>query len=393
MIERLIEGKLVSLAEKFPVVTLTGPRQSGKTTLVKKVFPDYEYVSLEDPNTRVWAMDDPVAFLDRYPSRTIFDEAQRFPELFSYAQRRIDECGEPGQYIITGSQNFQLIDTVSQSLAGRVAVLILLPLSYAEVMGAGIAAMPSDEWIVRGAYPRIYAQEIEPTDYYPSYVQTYLERDVRKELGVVKIAEFERFLVLCALRTGEILNIAGLARDCGVSTKTAADWLSVLESSYIIHMVQPWYSNAGKRLIKTPKLYFWDTGLACNLIGIESAAELVGHQKRGALFETAVISEVAKHCLARGRKPRLSFWRDTNGAEIDLIVEKGVRPVCAFEIKSSRTFNPKYFDILERIAPGELGMAKGEYAVVYGGNETLETSRGRVLSLNDIPQDLGNAGL
>lgn len=393
MIDRLIEAKLVSLAGKFPAVTLTGPRQSGKTTLVRKAFPSYEYVSFEDPDVTARAKADPVAFLDRYSSRVIFDEAQRFPELFSYAQHRIDESAEVGQYIITGSQNFQLMDAISQSLAGRVAVLALPPFSYAELAAAGRAPAIADEWIVKGAYPRVYDREIEPADYYPSYVQTYLERDVRKELGVVKLAEFERFLALCALRSGEILNVAGLARDCGVTARTATEWLSVLESSYIVHFVQPYYSNAGKRLIKTPKLYFWDTGLACSLLGIESADELVDHERRGALFETAVVAEVAKHCLFRGRKPRMSFWRDTNGVEVDLIVEKGLKPVRAFEIKSSRTYNSRYFDVLERVATGSLGMLAGEYAVVYGGPETIQTSRGRMLALGDVATELASAGL
>lgn len=393
MIPRSLEQKLKEMAAKFPVVTLSGPRQSGKTTLVRSAFPGYEYVSLEDPDILALAKDDPISFLDRYRSEVIFDEAQRFPDLFSYAQRRIDECGKAGQYIITGSQDFLLMKAVSQSLAGRAAVLELPPFSHAELSAAGRGPESSDDWVVRGGYPRIYDRGIDPGDYYPSYVRTYLERDVRRELGVVKLAEFERFLALCALRSGEILNVAGLARDCGITEKTAREWLSALEASHIVHLVQPYFSNQGKRLIKTPKLYFWDTGLACSLIGIDGPGDLLRSERRGALFETAVVAEAAKHCLARGRRPNLCFWRDTNGNEVDLVVMKGVRPLRAFEVKSSKTYNGRYFDAVERISTGELGLGPGEFSVVYGGTSPVETARGRMLPIGMVSAELSAAGL
>ena len=379
-----MKPKLIELAGKFPVVYVTGPRQSGKTTLVRDAFPDYGYLSLEDPDTLRAFEDDPRTFLARYGSRMIFDEAQRAPELLSYLQGVVDAGGEPGQFVLTGSQNFLLMKSVSQSLAGRVAVLTLPPLSYHELAGADLEPGSQEEWLLRGGYPRLFDAGIETADFFPAYVQTYLQRDVRAELGIRRIADFDRFLRLCAARNGELLNVSSLASDCGIAVRTARDWLSALETSSIIYLLQPYSSNTSKRLIKSPKLYFLDTGLACSLLGFERADELALCREKGALFETAVISELLKRAFAQGREPRLSFWRDSNGNEVDLVVERGLKPVQAVEIKSSRTYNTRFFDVLDRVAKPELGLEKGARSVVYGGELDLGTEHGNLISYRHL---------
>lgn len=383
MIERDLANKALEMARKFPVISITGPRQSGKTTLVRAIFPDYAYVSLEDPGMRAFAADDPRAFFARYGSRTVIDEAQRVPDLFSYMQGIVDRTGDPGQFVISGSQNFLLMEAIDQSLAGRVAVLNLPPLSYAELRRAGFEPSSMAEWLVRGGYPRIYDYDIAPADYYPNYIRTYLERDVRTSAGVTKLVEFERLLALCASRTSEALNIQSLSRDCGVAANTVKDWLSVLEASFLTYRLQPYYRNLGKRIVKTPKLYLLDQGLASSLIGIESADDVDLSPCKGALFETAVLSEVLKAGQARGRTPKLSFWRDAARREVDLLVEKGVRLSWAVEIKSSSTYHPKYFKHLDAVAE-ELGVEPARRAVVYAGDETFETSHGLVVALRDV---------
>ena len=384
MIEREMKPKLIELAGKFPVVYVTGPRQSGKTTLVRDAFPDYGYLSLEDPDTLSAFKDDPRTFLARYASHAIFDEAQRAPELLSYLQGLVDASGEPGQFVLTGSQNFLLMKDVGQSLAGRVAVLTLPPLSHHELSCAGLEPSSQEEWLFRGGYPRIFDADIEPADFFPAYVQTYLQRDVRVELGIRSISDFDRFLRLCAARNGALLNVSSLASDCGIAVRTARGWLSALEASNIIYLLQPYHSNTSKRLIKSPKLYFIDTGLACNLLGFEEADELALCQEKGALFEAAVISELLKRAFARGREPRLSFWRDSNGNEVDLVIERGLKPMRAMEIKSSRTYNTKFFGVLDRIAEPELGLGTQARAVVYGGDLDLDTEHGRLVSYRDL---------
>lgn len=392
MIPRDMKQKLLQLATKFPVVSVTGPRQSGKSTLIKNAFSAYTYFSFEDPATRELFQADPKGFLRLHNHHAIFDEAQRVPELFSYLQGMVDECDEPGSFIISGSQNFLLSKGISQSLAGRVGILRLLPLSYREISRGSQRPEHAWSWIYRGGYPRVIASDIDPLDFFPTYIETYLERDVRQELGVAKMEEFSRFIRLCALRSGELLNVTGLASDCGISNATANSWLSILSSSYVIHLLRPYSTNQGKRLIKTPKLYFLDSGLLCNLMGIESADELAAHPQRGAIFETAVVSELMKSYLNRGRTPNLSFWRDTNKNEIDVVVEKGPSPFAAIEIKSSSTFRGKYFDVLDRIAPSELGLDVDRRYVVYAGDDGLSTPRGRLVPYTDIPSALGLEG-
>ena len=385
MIEREIADKIRTLSGQFPVVSITGPRQSGKSTLAKALFPEYSYVSLEDEDVRAFAIDDPRAFLSRYGRKTVIDEAQRAPSLFSYMQGVVDETGEAGQFVVSGSQNFLLMEAIDQSLAGRVAVMNLLPLSAHELLSHGSFPTSLNDFIFAGGYPRIYDKGIDPADYYPSYVQTYLERDVRQTSQVEKLAEFERLLGLCAARGADLLNIESLSRDCGVAVNTVKQWLSVLEASFLVQRLRPYYSNVGKRLVKTPKLYLRDTGLACNLIGLESAGDIDFSAHKGALFETAVIEEVAKAHYARGRRPKLYFWRDSAGHEVDLVIERGTSPAWAIEAKASSTYTPKFFKNLD--SEGEaLGVPIERRVVVYAGDETFETSHGIVCAFRDLRQ-------
>lgn len=384
MIERLIKGRLLELAGKYPIVSVTGPRQSGKTTLVRDAFPDYEYLSFENPDVRRSFDEDPKSFLLRYGSQVIFDEAQRVPDLFSYLQGVVDESGAAGRFILTGSQNFLLMDAVSQSLAGRVALLTLLPLSYEELSQAGIAPQSMEQWLFQGGYPRLYDADIDPETFFLSYVQTYLERDVRQELGVRRPRKFSTFIQLCALRTGQRLNVSSLASDSGVALNTAKSWLSVLEASHIICFLEPYFSNRGKSLVKTKKLYFLDAGLACTLIGIQSPQELLVSEHRGPIFESAILSEVLKSGYAKARVPHLSFWRDVAQHEVDLVVQRGLRPCYAIEIKSSATYAPRLFTVLNQVAADELGLPIESQAVVYGGDLSLGTRQGQLISYKDV---------
>jgi hypothetical protein len=331
------------------------------------------------------ATDDPLAFLERFESHVIIDEAQRVPSLFSCMQGVVDRANEPGQFVLSGSQNFLLLNTISQSLAGRAAVLHLLPLSFDELRAARREPATLDEFLFRGGYPRVHAWGIDPADFYPSYISTYVDRDVRLELGVKKIAEFTTFLTLCATRIGEVLNIDGLARDCGISPETARSWLGILEASFVVFCVRPYHSNFGKRLIKAPKLYFYDTGLAANLLGVEQADELFANPCRGALYENAVAVEIMKAYYAAGRQPCLYYWRDSAKNEIDFILDKGGRPFRAIEVKSSSTYKPAFFGTMDKLA-GAMGLASDARIVVYGGAERFDTSHGRVAPLSDVAE-------
>lgn len=381
-IKREMKKTLLDMAAMFPAVTLTGPRQSGKSTLVRNAFPDYAYVSLEDPDVRDIALNDPRRFLDRYNNHTIIDEAQYAPELFSYMQGVLDSHDEMGQYILTGSQNFLLLDTISQSLAGRVGILHLLPLSYRELMST--PELPNlDTFMYKGGYPRLYSTPARPDVFYPAYLSTYIDRDIRRELGVRKVTQFNKFLTICATRIGQILNVTGMADDCDIDFHTADSWLSLLEASFIVMRLQPYYKNYGKRLIRSPKLYFYDTGLAANLLGIESADQLAVGETRGNLFENTVITEIIKQTLAQGRTPKLYYWRDTNQKEIDLIVEKGGQPWQIIEIKSSSTFRYSAFATIADMGD-TMGVPADRRYVVYGGTESIESDQGHVVGLNDI---------
>ncbi len=381
MIKRVLEDKIRELAGKFPVISVTGPRQSGKTTLIKSMFPGYRYESLEDPETRLFATTDPRKFLES-DKRMIIDEIQRVPDLFSYIQTNTDKSDIAGQYIISGSQSFLLNQHISQSLAGRVAILNLMPLSLAELRGHGIAAPGYEKLIYQGFYPRLYDKDINPEDFYPSYIQTYLERDVRLLQSIQNLTSFMRFIKLCAGRTGQLLNLNSLANDCGVSPNTAKSWISVLEASYIIFLLQPHHRNFNKRLVKMPKLYFIDTGLASSLLEIRSEAQFSTHYLRGALFENFVISEFIKSRLNKGLRSNCYFWRDNKGMEIDCILENG-NQLTPIEIKSGNTFSPDFFknlDYWNKIAEN----SNENSFVIYGGESSRDTVSGKLVSWRDL---------
>lgn len=389
MIQREMREKVIDLARKYPIISVTGPRQSGKTTLVRAAFQDYEYLSMEDPDVRLEFGDDPRLFLSRHNDKVIFDEAQRAPELFSYLQGIVDDERRPGQFVLTGSQNFLLMRTISQSLAGRVALFTLLPLSYHELAEANMAPGNMIEWLYRGGYPRPIADDIDPQDFFPDYLRTYAERDVRAELGVRNLSAFQTFLSLCALRTGQLLNVASLASDCGISAATAREWLSILEASHIVFLLRPYFSNTTKRLVKTPKLYFFDTGLAAYLMGVREEDELYEGPRKGQLFECAVVSELMKRGYAHKREPRLSFWRDSHKREVDILIERGTRVERAIECKSSTTYQTRYFESLNEIAGKELGLGVRSQAVVYGGGSSVSTPRGDMIPYPEIGTLLG----
>ena len=377
MIERHIKDSLKHYLEKFPVVLLTGPRQSGKSTLLKNYFPDYDYVSLEEPDIRLFAETDPRGFLANYPHNTIIDEAQYVPQLFSYIQSLTDKENSVGRFILSGSQNFLLMQSITQSLAGRAAILKLLPFSYSELNHASIAPDTINECIFTGGYPRIYDKQILPGEFYPNYIQTYVERDVRLLRNITDMSLFIRFVKLCAGRIGQILNIASLALESGVSVVTANAWLSVLETSYIAFQLKPYHHNYNKRLIKSPKLYFYDTGLACSLLGIENYRQLQTHYFRGELFENWIISEYMKKNYAIGKEPAVYFWRDSNGIEIDLLIAEG-EALSAIEIKSGSTMKTDFFKNLNLWQ--KISGTPDDLTVVYGGDQSYQTSNGNLLS-------------
>lgn len=347
MIPRTATSTLKRLAKGFPVVALTGPRQSGKTTLAKSVFKDKTYISLENPDEREFAQRDPKRFLQRFPNGAILDEVQRYPELLSWLQGWVDERGIMGDFVITGSAQFDLFAGISQSLAGRVGRVELLPLSGAELRAAGQAPSDLNTTLCQGGYPALYDRDVSPQDWFANYIATYLERDVRQLIAVRDLAQFQTFVKMCAARTGQLLNLASLGADCGINAVTAKQWLSVLEASYIVTLLKPHHRNFGKRLVKAPKLYFCDVGLAAWLLGIRDAAALDTHAARGALFETHVISELMKQRLNAGQPLDLYFWRDHVGHEVDVLIEHA-QGLQALEIKSGSTFASDWTDGLKK---------------------------------------------
>lgn len=380
MIERTLKNKISELAGKYPVVTLTGPRQSGKSTLLKDAFPEYQYISLEDLDLREFAANDPRGFLTTYPRQVIIDEAQRVPSLFSYIQTHVDRLGETGTFLLAGSHNFLLMENVNQSLAGRTAVLKLLPFSHEEMVAGNILPDNIDKEIFYGSYPRLYDKDIAPVDYYPYYIQTYVERDVRQLKNIGNLSLFIRFIKLCAGRIGQLLNLSSLANECGITVPTATSWLSVLEASYICYLLRPDWNNFAKRLVKTPKLYFYDTGLACSLLDIKSAEQVSTHFLRGGLFENMVINMFVKRAWNKGEEADIRFWRDSQGNEVDLLFYSQGTPT-AFEIKSGATFSPDFFSGLTKWSKLS-GVSSSQLNVIFGGDNNLTTSNGQLWAWN-----------
>lgn len=383
MYDRTLSATLTRLAGHFPVVAITGPRQSGKTTLALAQFAGKPYVSLEDPAERAFAEDDPRGFLARFADGAIFDEAQRWPDLFSYLQGMVDSDRVPGRFVLTGSQQFGLGAGISQSLAGRVGMTHLLPLALSEL--PAVAATP-DGLLLRGGYPLLHAQDMAPSDWFASYVATYVERDVRQILHVQDLSAFQRFLRLCAGRVGQLLNLTALGEEAGISHNTARAWLSLLEASYLVFLLPPYHRNFGKRLVKTPKLYFVDTGLAAWLLGLRAVEQLALHPTRGALFENFIVGEFLKARYNAGQPADLYFWRDNNGLEADLLFEDGDR-LQTVEIKSGATVTGDTIRAGQRsnrFAPDDTRTPW----LVHGGDDSYTRSGVRVIGWRDLPAAL-----
>lgn len=377
MYSRILSKELKELSEQYPVVTLLGPRQSGKTTLVCFTFPDKPYVNLEAPDTRELAQIDPREFLAKYPQGAIFDEIQRAPELLSYIQLIVDQTDQKGMFILTGSHQLELHQAITQSLAGRTALLSLLPLSLVELDEARIE-LSLDETLLYGGYPRIFKDQLDPTKAYRNYFQTYIERDLRQLIHVKDLIQFQRFIRLCAGRIGQLLNLEGLGNEIGVSSHTIKHWISILEASFVIVRLQSYHENLGKRIIKSPKLYFTDVGLASYLLGIENTTQMSRDPLRGNLFENLVFLELLKSRLNQGLEPQLYYFRDTHGHEVDFIFQSG-RELVPIEVKSARTFNKEYLKNLyffknlveERYAKGFL---------IYTGEEVQKVESFEILN-------------
>lgn len=393
MILRDLAAYLLQDAKTTPVIAILGPRQSGKTTLAKATFKDHVYVTLEDLDIRTFAKEDPRAFLSRYENAfgVIFDEIQHVPELLSYIQTIVDANYRPGYYILTGSQNFLVAQSITQTLAGRISLHTLLPLSINELKNTNLIPSTPYRLILQGNYPIIYSRDEEPQKWYRDYIKTYVERDVRTLTAVGDLTTFRKFMQLCAGRIGQLLNLTSIGDDLGVSYNTVKSWISILEESYIIFLLQPHSKNFRKRLIKSPKLYFYDTGLACILLGIENEEQLITHFARGGLFESLIISEFYKEFYNSDKTPHLYFWRDKSDHEVDCIIEKG-ESLYPVEIKSGMTINSDFFDGLKYW--NELANAdpKDGY-LVYGGTENQTRTNGNVIGWNDLPAVLQKIGI
>ncbi len=385
MIERTLSRKIASLAQEFPVITITGPRQAGKTTLAKMVFPEHDYVNLEDPDEREFALNDPRGFLRRFPNGLIIDEVQRQPLLLSYIQGIVDNEARPGRFILTGSQQLHMMEKVSQTLAGRTAIVNLLPFTIAELTGHPyvnpweINKLPEqrqvlpfrlEEILFQGFYPRIHDRKLNAHDWLGGYYQTYVERDVRDFANIGNLSTFENFMRLCAGRSGQLLNLSSLASDCGISHTTARQWISILQAGFIIHLLPPHHENFSKRIVKSPKLYFLDSGLLCYLLRIKEPKDILIHGMRGAIFETFTTAELYKAFCHLGERPPLYFWRDRTGHEVDLVVDSGTTLI-PIEIKSGETISNSFFDGLRYFVSLSAKVSRNG-VLIYGGDQEYE---------------------
>ncbi|MEM6263953.1 MAG: ATP-binding protein [Bacteroidota bacterium] len=377
MIPRAIKGTIQESLKSYPIITLSGPRQSGKTTLLKQMFPQFAYFSMEPPDVRRGVMEDPRGFFEQHGHRLLIDEVQRVPELLSYIQSIVDEDSD-AKFVLSGSQNMLMMEQVSQSLAGRTGVFYLLPFSLEELSEAGMEEESYEQIIQRGFYPRIFDKQLLPNRFYPDYLETYVQRDVRQIKNIGNLALFQRFLSICAGHIGQTINYAQLASDTGISVSSVQNWLSVLETSFVVYRLSPYFRNFNKRITKAPKLYFYDTGLACSLLRIRDADALQNYFQKGALFENFIINEISKYYLNQGARPPIYYWRDQKQKEVDLMIDLGGE-LTVVEIKSGRTFHPEFFKHLTWIESISSLPIKNKY-VIYGGDQDWKMDIGHLLS-------------
>jgi predicted AAA+ superfamily ATPase len=382
MIPRHATGTLDRLRKGFPVICITGPRQSGKTTLAKAAFPEKPYLSLEDPDIVRLAKSDPRGLLENYRDGLIIDEAQAVPQIFPYIKTDVDKDPRPGKYIITGSQHFNLLAAITESLAGRAAFLKLLPFSISELKETGKLHCNPFETIVQGLYPPLYDRDLTPYDWYTNYIASHVERDVRSILNVKDLGQFQTFVKMCAARVGGILNLSALALDCGITHNTAKAWISVLEASGIIYLLKPYHENFGKRLVKSPKLYFIDTGLAARLLGIKTAQDCFIHPNRGNLFESLIVSELIKSRANKGMEPDIYFWRNNLEAEVDIVYQDS-QHLKAIEIKSSKTFSPDFINGME-LWMRYSGSSSEDCSIIYAGDRAVSWKNISLIPWNSI---------
>lgn len=381
-IKREIISPIRDLISKYPVLAVTGPRQSGKTTLLRTIFPDFQYVSLENPDTRNFAETDPNGFLDKYSKSVILDEVQRVPSLFSYIQTLVDESGLMGQFILSGSQNFHLMRNITQSLAGRVAIFKLFPFDIQELKSSGLLNENYLENLIHGFYPAIYDRNIASRTFYSNYVQTYIQRDVSELISIKDIRLFQNFLSLCATRAGQLLNMNALANECGISQPTAKSWISALENSYILFTLQPLHENFSKRIVKTSKLYFYDTGLLCYLLKINNPNQIRTHPIKGSLFENMMVAEFVKRMYHKNIVQDIWFWRDAAGHEVDLIVQDDLT-LSLIEFKSTQTIMSDLFKGLQYFE----NLSKNDSltkTLVYTGTDSQKRAGVKVISWMDF---------
>ncbi len=386
MIARNITSRINRLATQFPVLAVTGPRQAGKTTLLKEMFPDYDYFNLENPETLSTIENDPATFIREHQDKVIIDEVQRIPELLSYIQVTVDETKKLGSFIISGSENLLLSEKINQSLAGRAAYITLYPLSIQELKSAQLLKPNFYEQIFTGSYPFLYDKKTEVVSFYEQYIATYVERDLKQISNIAKLSLFKKFLALLAGRVGQLVNLTTLANDTGVSVTTIENWISILEASYLVFRLQPHYKNFGKRYIKSPKIYFTDTGLACRLLRISSVEEVKSHYLIGGLFENLIIMEAMKHFAHHGYHSDLYFFRDSNGQEVDLIVDRGMKQI-PIEIKSSGTFNTDFLKGIsywQKLTDKSNETTQERGFVVYTGTQPHQGQKYSLLKWNEL---------